>query len=83
MLDRMAERPGTVSPQKGFMSRGSIVESLAEKQRKIEEVRVRLHLLVEQKCGNFADREVGELSSYLDRLIVEYELSCALQQRAK
>lgn len=65
------------------MSRRNIVVNLAEKQREIEEVRIRLHLLVEQKCGNFADREVGELSTYLDRLIVEYELSCALQQQAK
>ncbi|WP_371365248.1 hypothetical protein SRRS_01130 [Sporomusa rhizae] len=57
--------------------------SLAEKEREIEAVRDRLHLLVEQKCGNFADREVSELSSYLDRLIVEYELANARQMKGK
>lgn len=65
------------------MSRRNIVTNLIEKQREIEEVRLRLHFLVEEKAGNFADREVGELSAYLDRLIVEYELACALQQQAK
>ncbi len=65
------------------MIRRSIVASLAEKEREIEAVRARLHLLVEQKCGNFADREVGELSIYLDQLIVEYELATASRPRDK
>ena len=57
--------------------------SLAEKEREIEAVRDRLHLLVEQKCGNFADLEVSELSSYLDKLIVEYELANARHMKGK
>lgn len=53
--------------------------SLAEKEHEIEAVRDRLHRLVEQKFGDFADQEVAELSRYLDRLIVEYEQASARQ----
>ncbi|MDF2875457.1 MAG: Spo0E like sporulation regulatory protein [Sporomusa sp.] len=49
--------------------------SLAEKEREIEIVRGQLHLLVEQKHGNFSDSEVTKMSTYLDKLIVEYELA--------
>lgn len=49
--------------------------SLAEKEREIEIVRSQLHLLVEQKQGDFSDKEVAAMSIYLDKLIVEYELA--------
>lgn len=65
------------------MIRGSNVTNLAEKEQIIEAVRARLHLLVERKCGNFADQEVGELSAYLDQLIVEYELTNPSRVRGK
>ncbi len=55
------------------MIRGGIVVILAEKQREIEVARERLHQLVERKFGNFTDKEVADLSQYLDQLIVEYE----------
>lgn len=45
----------------------------AEMEREIEIVRKRLHVLVEEKRGNFTDREVAELSCHLDQLIVQYE----------
>ncbi|MDF2571174.1 MAG: Spo0E like sporulation regulatory protein [Sporomusa sp.] len=48
---------------------------LAEKEREIEIARTRLHLLVEQKKGNFSDKDVAEQSIYLDKLIVEYEMA--------
>ncbi|HWR42747.1 aspartyl-phosphate phosphatase Spo0E family protein [Sporomusa sp.] len=51
--------------------------SLAEKEREIEIVRDQLHLLVEQKHGNFSDEDVAKMSIYLDKLIVEYELASA------
>jgi uncharacterized protein YfkK (UPF0435 family) len=65
------------------MVRGGIVAILADKEREIEAVRDRLHLLVEQKRGNFADGEVTALSSHLDRLIVEYELASVRHLKAE
>lgn len=40
---------------------------------KIEELRERLHRLVMDKQGNFADQSVAQLSAELDELIVAYE----------
>ncbi|WP_371376045.1 aspartyl-phosphate phosphatase Spo0E family protein [Sporomusa aerivorans] len=56
---------------------------LADKEREIEAVRDRLHLLVAQKQGDFADGEVAALSSQLDRLIVEYELATIRQVKGR
>lgn|GEM_PF-1760337 len=49
--------------------------SRADKEREIELVRDRLHLLVEQKHGDFTDKDVTELSIFLDKLVVEYAAS--------
>ncbi|SMC95669.1 aspartyl-phosphate phosphatase Spo0E family protein [Sporomusa malonica] len=49
--------------------------NLAEKEREIEIARARLHLLVEQKNGDFSNKDVAEQSIYLDKLIVAYELA--------
>ncbi|WP_425059549.1 hypothetical protein SCACP_01410 [Sporomusa carbonis] len=46
---------------------------LSTKEQEIERVRFRLHQLVVNKRGNLSDKEVAELSSHLDRLIVEYQ----------
>lgn len=57
-----------------------MMSKLQEQQQEIERVRRRLHELVEAKAGNLIDAEVAELSSYLDRLIVEYERQKTLRQ---
>ncbi len=44
-----------------------------QRRWEIEQLRTRLHQLVLEKRGNLADLEVAELSTCLDRLIVEYE----------
>ncbi|EGO64020.1 aspartyl-phosphate phosphatase Spo0E family protein [Acetonema longum] len=49
------------------------MSGLEEKRRKIEEVRRSLSQLVADKQHDLSDREVIQLSSDLDRLIVEYE----------
>lgn len=42
-------------------------------QQQIERMRERLHKLVVDKQGNFADAQVAKLSAELDELIVAYE----------
>lgn len=42
-------------------------------KQQIEELREKLHQLVIDKQGNFADNEVAQLSAKLDELIVAYE----------
>ena len=44
-----------------------------EQEAKIESMRARLHQLVMSKAGNLIDKEVGELSTQLDKLIVKYQ----------
>lgn len=39
----------------------------------IEQLRERLHELVIEKQGNFADDQVARMSTELDELIVQYE----------
>lgn len=55
---------------------------LVEKEREIEILRTRLHQLVEQKYGDFTDREVTALSRHLDQLIVEYETANTHRKKA-
>lgn len=51
--------------------------NLREKNRTIEENRIRLNALVTAKSFNMRDPEVIALSDRLDQLIVEYEKSKA------
>lgn len=48
-------------------------------QQEIEQVRAKLHRLVDSKRGHFIDPEVTELSEYLDTLIVKYERNRKLE----
>lgn len=48
-------------------------EEQEEQEAEIESMRTRLHLLVMSKAGNLIDKEVGELSTKLDQLIVKYQ----------
>ncbi len=49
------------------------MSEIRQLQQEIEQVRTRLHHLVEMKKGQFIDPEVTRLSEYLDKLIVQYE----------
>ncbi len=54
---------------------------LIEKQQEIERTRLQLHDLVLEKAGNLIDKDVAELSMYLDRLIVDYEREKSKQKK--
>ena len=56
---------------------------LIEKQQEIERTRLQLHDLVLEKAGNLIDKDVAELSMYLDRLIVDYEREKSKQKQVK
>lgn len=56
---------------------------LGKKQQEIERTRLRLHDLVEEKAGNLIDEEVAELSTHLDRLIVDYEKEKTKQKESR
>lgn len=74
-MARMAEETGYFTQKVGKVIGGNSVAVLVEMEREIEVVRARLHRLVEQRLGDLTDNEVAELSSYLDHLIVKYELA--------
>lgn len=44
-----------------------------EQEAEIESMRTQLHRLVMSKAGNLIDKEVGDLSTQLDELIVKYQ----------
>lgn len=50
-----------------------MMSKLKEQADKIERMRAHLHDLVLEKQGNMIDHEVGDLSTQLDQLIVEYQ----------
>lgn len=57
------------------------MSGLEEKRRKIEEVRRSLSQLVTDKQQDLSDREVIQLSSDLDHLIVDYEQAKAKTEK--
>lgn len=55
---------------------------MTAKKREIEEMRRKLHHMVEQKAGHLRHEEVAKLSVELDYLIVDYERLKAEQLKA-
>ncbi len=56
------------------------MSDMRNRQQEIEELRTRLHQLVIDKQGDFANPEVATLSTHLDELIVEYEKKTLLNR---